>query len=314
MAREVLFPQLIEATRPYCIKYGVPTMAPHVPTILLSLSAWVTIQLASSALSPLIFKQSFAKMNRRTRINWDIHVVSFVHASIVTPAAAAIWWKIRQQGGLEAKVHPLAANRTYGYDYETGQVYAIALGYFIWDTVISLLYEGPAFIAHGVVCFIAFALAYSPVFMYDGLGFLMWEASTPFLNIHWFLDKLSMTGSLAQLINAVFLLGAYVSVRLVFGVYNSFSWFKLANFPDVPQNPPLPMHIRAFYSVGNLTLNSLNFIWFRAMIRAVLKRFQTKPHAKEKLDAQKIEKFVVQGNGDEEFEEEAGIRRRTTKK
>ncbi len=41
-----------------------------------------------------------------------------------------------------------------------------------------------------------------------------------FLNIHWFCDKVGLTGSIYQMINAVFLLGAYVSVRLLFGVYN----------------------------------------------------------------------------------------------
>ena len=124
----VLLPQLVEAVRPYCIKYGVPTMAPHVPTILLSAFCWFTIQFISSIVSPLLFPKNFEKLNRRNRINWDIHVVSFVHAAIVTPLAAGVWYKIRQQGGLEAKAHPLAIDRTYGYDYEAGQVYAVALG------------------------------------------------------------------------------------------------------------------------------------------------------------------------------------------
>ena len=53
------------------------------------------------------------------------------------------------------------------------------------------------------------------------------------------------------------------------------------------------------------------------MIRAVLKRFDTKPVTKEKLDPsqlasgkQRIDNFTVQGTDDDEFEEEAGVRRR----
>lgn len=152
-----------------------------------------------------------------------------------------------------------------------------------------------------------------------------------------------MTGSLAQLINAVFLLGAYVCVRLIFGVYNvgteesfsalsstdslansslqSISWFSFCNFPSTPHYPPIPTYIRLFYSIGNVTLNSLNFVWFRSMIRAVLKRFDTKPINKEKLDPRKIangehrvDAFQVKGTGDEEFEEEAGVRRRAVQR
>lgn len=110
--------------------------------------------------------------------------------------------------------------------------------------------------------------------MYDGFGFLLWEASTPFLNIHWFLDKVGLTGSVYQLVNAFFLLSTYILARLTFGVYNSYSWFKLVNFPAQPHVPAIPLGIKLFYSIGNVTLNTLNFIWFKAMIAAVLKRFQ----------------------------------------
>lgn len=100
--------------------------------------------------------------------------------------------------------------------------------------------------------------------MYDGLGFLLWELSTPFLNIHWFLDKMGKTGSMAQLVNAAFLLSTYVLARLTFGVYNSYSWFVATNFPAKPIVPAIPLGLRLFYSIGNVTLNTLNFVWFRA--------------------------------------------------
>lgn len=118
--------------------------------------------------------------------------------------------------------------------------------------------------------------------MYDGLGFLLWELSTPFLNIHWFMDKTGNTGSTAQLVNAFFLLSSYVLARLTFGVYNSYSWFKLVNFPATPHVPAIPLPIKLFYSIGNVTLNTLNFIWFRAMIAAVQKRFTSSPSDADK--------------------------------
>jgi hypothetical protein len=40
-----------------------------------------------------------------------------------------------------------------------------------------------------------------PFVAYHSARFLLWELSTPFLNIHWMLDKTGQTGSPLQLVN-----------------------------------------------------------------------------------------------------------------
>ncbi|PWN48961.1 DUF887-domain-containing protein [Violaceomyces palustris] len=305
--------KLASFIQPYCNDLNIPHLPEHLPTVIRSLLIWVSLQLLSSGLSPILFPKTYPKLKKLTRISWDVHFVALVHACVITPLAARIWWKIRQEGGLSGQ-HPLAVDRLYGYDRETAQVYAIALGYFIWDSFISIKYDGPGFIAHGLVAFTAMLLVFYPVFMYDGLGFLLWELSTPFLNIHWFLDKCGKTGSTAQLVNAIFLLSSYVGARLTFGLYNSIGWFRFVVFPATPHSPPLPKYIAIFYMVGNVTLNCLNFFWFRAMVRAVQKRFTAEPKPSGgQLDPKKIVKgeqkvkVKVSGSGDEPFEKEALI-------
>ena len=39
------------------------------------------------------------------------------------------------------------------------------------------------------------------------------------------------------------------------------------NFPAVPHVPAIPMSYRVYYTVGNITLNTLNFVWFRACVQ-----------------------------------------------
>jgi len=51
--------------------------------------------------------------------------------------------------------------------------------------------------------------------------FILYELSSPFLNIHWFLDKLNLTGSRFQLYNGLLLLFVFFSCRLVWGTYQS---------------------------------------------------------------------------------------------
>ncbi|KAK0522000.1 hypothetical protein OC835_006715 [Tilletia horrida] len=153
--------------------------------------------------------------------------------------------------------------------------------------------------------------------MYDGLAFLLWELSTPFLNIHWFLDKMGKTGSTLQLVNAFFLLSTYVFARLTFGMYNSYHFFAHVLFPPAPHVPPLPAHVKYFYLIGNVTLNSLNFFWFRAMIRAIQKRFTAAPEAdhdgvldyKEVVKGKQKVAIKVKGKDDAQTEREAGVAR-----
>jgi hypothetical protein len=66
---------------------------------------------------------------------------------------------------------------------------SIAFGYFIYDTLIILKHyqvDGPALLAHGVLCLITYGLAIEfEVFHAYGPVFLLFESSTLFVNIRW---------------------------------------------------------------------------------------------------------------------------------
>jgi hypothetical protein len=56
---------------------------------------------------------------------------------------------------------------------------------------------------------------------YYGPVFILYELSTPFLNIHWFCDKLNMTGSTLQWYNGITLLATFFCSRLIWGTIQS---------------------------------------------------------------------------------------------
>jgi hypothetical protein len=58
--------------------------------------------------------------------------------------------------------------------------------------------------------------------------FVLYELSSPFLNFHWFFDKVNMTGSKAQWYNGLALLTVFFSCRLVWG-----SWQSICVFTDI---------------------------------------------------------------------------------
>lgn len=141
--------------------------------------------------------------------------------------------------------------------------------------------------------------------------FILWELSTPFLNVHWFCDKLGLTGTKLQLYNGFALLFTFFSARLVYGTYQSYQVFTdihaaLGSHPTLPDlaaaaangTEPLtdvlrfatatttvPAWLGVAYLASNCVLNFLNFYWFFKMVSAVRRRFTPAADAApEKLD------------------------------
>lgn len=244
---------------PYAQSVYLPYMPDHIMAILRSMLLWWSVQLLSHGVSPYLFPKTFAKMPTRTRISWDLHVVSLVHSLIIGPVMLYYFVNLNEQ-----------TDRLFGYDYTLGQMYAISLGYFLWDVIVSLRYEGITFIVHGFLGFCANINVYRPLLMFGGLPILMWELSTPFLNIHWFLDKCGLTGTVVQFVNALCLLLTYVIVRMTLGVYQSYVIISMV-WSERATN--LFIMLKLFYTVGLIMLNMFNYMWFFKMLRAMHKRF-----------------------------------------
>jgi hypothetical protein len=151
---------------------------------------------------------------------------------------------------------------------------------------------------------------------YYGLSFVLYELSTPFLNIHWFCDKLNLTGSKLQLYNGIALLATFFGCRVVWGTYQSYLIYsdiytaltcsptpldltleddkcqRNASGPGVGglsscEFGELPIWLVGIYLAGNTALSLLNFFWFSQMVKAVRKRFVPQPEMKANGQAKK---------------------------
>ena len=101
--------------------------------------------------------------------------------------------------------------------------------------------------------------------MYFGSIFLMFEASTPFLNIIWFCDKTDMTGGVVQMIAGVLLIISFFLVRIVCGLYFSAQYYIAISAVGVDK-------LIVGYTLANVILNTLNLVWFKKIIMTVLAR------------------------------------------
>lgn len=163
--------------------------------------------------------------------------------------------------------------------------------------------------------------------------FILYELSSPFLNIHWFCDKLNLTGSTLQFINGILLLVTFMSCRLFWGTYQSIRVFSdiwtayhagpvtlldpspktLPNTtttdPSTPSHPPMlqfaahqtvPLWLASAYLASNLVLNGLNWFWFTKMIETLRKRFDPplgtrRAEKPSHIDIPENEKVLIEG-------------------
>jgi len=241
-----------------------PKMHDSFPLFLSSFGLFLFVhQVLAPIFSALFFPSVWGRLDRRGKNNWSIHVVSQVHALIVVPLALR-----------SLEFEELEKDRAFGWHPEIGTLEAVACGYFLWDTLDSIVnFVDLGFVLHGIACLSIYWMSYKPFLAYYAARCLLWETSTIFLNNHWFLDKTNRTGSLLQLVNGVFLLSSFLGVRLIYGGMISYDFFyTLYSVRDQVTWPYLFV-----YGVGNILLQGLNWLWFMKMIAALRKRFLGSP-------------------------------------
>ncbi|KAK4684102.1 hypothetical protein P7C73_g6101, partial [Tremellales sp. Uapishka_1] len=246
----------------------LPLLPPHLPTLLSSAATFYAVQLLSRRYSPTLLGRKWHDFDRRTKNGWDSHVVSMVHALIILPWALTC---------LNSRV--LAKDPVFGYDSNVGNLLAFTSGYFIWDTIDSSLNSTIGFVVHGAACLAVFLFSFRPFLAGFGPPFLLWELSTPFLNIHWFMDKLQL-GTVyptLQLANALAFMCVFFLARILYGGHNTILFLKAM----WTERHRIPLHLQVIYCSGNLALNYLNWLWFSKMFAKMLARLsgEDKPSA-----------------------------------
>ncbi|KAK7737427.1 hypothetical protein SLS53_006500 [Cytospora paraplurivora] len=303
-------PALSEWVRPFAEKYSLTVLPLHIHEVIASALLYTFIHLV---VSPWVSKRYFSKYyptDRGKRVSWDSHVVSLFQSTLINTMALYCMWADEERKSMDWQA------RIWGYTGASGMVQSFAAGYFVWDFITTLSFFdvfGIGLLAHATSALLVYSFGYRPFLNYYASVFILYELSTPFLNIHWFCDKLGKTGSKLQLYNGIVLLITFFSARLIWGVGQSaLVWYdmyralfsapntefmsftpadeKLAGSEDImlyaKEAGPLPVWLVAIYLTSNIILSILNFVWFGKMIKAVRKRFEPskeEPKQQEKL-------------------------------
>ncbi|CAK1357454.1 putative TLC domain-containing protein [Cercospora beticola] len=302
---------LVAAVKPFADALSLPTLALHAHEVIFAFFLYTIIgSVVSPIISSRLVPQRYKALNKRTRINWDVHVVSFFQSVLI--CVLSLYVIFYDEERIAVRPRELWENRIWEYTGLSGLCQSFALGYFLWDLIMCTYYVdifGVGMLAHAISAVSVFALGYRPFIYFYAPVFLLYELSSPFLNIHWFCDKLDLTGSPIQAINGAFLVSSFFGCRLVWGnissvlvfldIYNaifrgSTEITKIATGAPKNYNATellsiyadeqgqrfafagaqyIPLWLGACYLASNLVLNSLNIFWFWKMIQTIRSRF-----------------------------------------
>lgn len=231
-------------------------------------------------LSPIISRKYFKdydKLGYKMSLNFDVHVVSMVQSVVSILSVVPMWnhpsWKNRNED-------PRSAILLY-YPYG-GFVGSITIGYFLWDLYICLRHVrmfGVGFLFHAIAALTVFCCSLTPVALPWIPGFLIFELSTPFVNINWFASKMP-PGTFPEkltIINGLLLITVFFCIRILWGFYSAYQILKdfIAVWSEI--HKAFPIIIMSL----NLIINVLNVTWFYKMLKIAKKHLDSSSATQE---------------------------------
>lgn len=107
---------------------------------------------------------------------------------------------------------------------------------------------------------------------------MLWELSTPFLHLHWVLQKVGKTDSTFYAINALAGMFAFFCSRIVWGnALTVILWWESHKALQTPQGATLPLAMIWFYRSATAIMTVMNAWWFSKMVRMLVAAVRAKP-------------------------------------
>lgn len=149
---------LTQLTTPLATSLSLPTLTLHIHEILFATIAYhIICNLVSPVFSTLLFPHIYPSLPPRTKLNWDVHVVSLTQAVVINFLALWVMWVDDERSSMSWE------QRVWGYDGAGGMIQGFAAGYFLWDLIICIRWFGLfgwGLLAHAVAALVVFSLGF----------------------------------------------------------------------------------------------------------------------------------------------------------
>jgi hypothetical protein len=151
-------PGLSALVQPLADKLGLPIISLHIHEILIS---FIIYHIINTRLAPTIsrwlFPDIYNNLNARTKVNWDVHVVSLAQSTVINILALWVIFYDEERKAMSWR------ERVWGYTGAAGMVQGFAAGYFLWDLMVSTANVpifGWGLLAHAICALVVFSLGF----------------------------------------------------------------------------------------------------------------------------------------------------------
>lgn len=149
---------LRDLVEPWAVRLNIPAITDHVHEIIAAFVFYLFIHsYLSPWLSPRLFPRHYPNLNKRTRLNWDVHVVSLIQSVLINAVALWVMFTDNERKSMST------AERVYGYSGACAFISALAAGYFIYDLYVSTAYVkifGIGMLFHAISALWVFSLGF----------------------------------------------------------------------------------------------------------------------------------------------------------
>lgn len=146
---------------------SLPSLQYHIHEVLGAFALYQFVQsVISPAISSWLFPKIYPNFSRRTKLSWDVHVVSLVQSTLINTVALWVMFVDEERNTMNA------GERVYGYSGACALVQALATGYFLWDLIVSTLHIktfGVGMWFHAVSALWVFSLGFVSIFLYNAV-------------------------------------------------------------------------------------------------------------------------------------------------
>jgi len=232
--------------------------------VVIGLAATCSIHLGSALLSPVVSPMLYGAFDAEGRRNWHGRVVGTCFAFFSLSLAIA------------ERLDPspeLEADHFFGSSARSRLLLGVTHGFFTWDAAFSfcMTKQEAAVRGHALSGIVVGVANLQPFCQRQIAAILVWEASTPLLNLRTHLKECGLTsGSLFMVVNVLFAV-TFLGVRWGIGLRDSLLFIPEAWALFRAGDPRLRYCALVLAFVGNLMMNSFNLLWGTLVLKGVLK-------------------------------------------
>lgn len=173
---------LVQAAKPVADALSLPTLPYHAHEVLFGIAVYSIIGFYLSPLvSTWLFPDRYPKLSHRTKVNWNVHVVSFFQS--ITVCALSLYLMFYDEERRRFREPDMWKERIWGYTGLSGFLQSMALSYFLWDLVMCAVYVnvfGKGMLAHALAAVTVFSLGFVSFCTESMASCLISRADTPF--------------------------------------------------------------------------------------------------------------------------------------